>query len=48
MTFSHSENEMTGIKEEEDPLLITSSVMNNENEVSSTSVLALITFIIWD
>jgi hypothetical protein len=39
VTLSHSENEVISIKEEEDPLLITSSVMNNGDEVSSMSLL---------
>jgi hypothetical protein len=34
LTFSDSENEQTGIKEEEDPLLITCPLTKTENEVS--------------
>jgi hypothetical protein len=36
---SHSENEITGTKEEEDPLLLTFPLMQNENEVSYMSLL---------
>lgn len=35
VTSSNSENGMTDIKVEEDPLLITPPIMNNENEVRS-------------
>jgi hypothetical protein len=33
LTLSHSENGIFGIKEEDDPLLITSPVIKTENEV---------------
>jgi hypothetical protein len=35
---SHNENEMTGTKEEEDPLLLTFPLTQTENEVSYVSL----------